>query len=113
MDEDEDENNDPYIFKFENNKKEKKEENLSIIDILNDAIKEKKEIDKNERERKKMNKLKQMKIQIKHKKHSLDYTNKNYFISGKENINNNIQINFFGGFQKQNMDKDLTVMNLD
>ena len=113
LDEEEDENNDPYIFNFENDKKGKKDENLSIIDILNDAIKEKKEIDKNEREIKKMNKLKQMKIQIKHKKHSLDYTNKNNFISNKENINNNIQINYLGGFQEQNMNKELTIMNLD
>ena len=113
LDEDEDENNEPNIFNFENDKKEKKEDNLSIIDILNDAIKEKKEIDKNERDRKKMNKLKQMKIQIRHKKHSLDYNNKNNFISNKENINTNTQMNFFGGFQQQNMDKELTIMNLD
>jgi hypothetical protein len=113
LDEDEDENNEPYFFNFENDKKGKKEENLSIIDILNDAIKEKKEIDKIERDRKKMNKLKQLKIQIKHKKHSLDYTNKNNFISNKENINTNTQINYLGGFQEQNMDKELTVMNID
>ena len=113
LDEDEDENNEIYNFNFENDKKEKKEENLSFIDILNDAIKEKKEIDKNERERKKMNKVKQMKMQIKHKKHSLDYTNKNNFISNKENININIQNNFLGGFQDQNMEKGLTIMNLD
>ena len=60
-----------------------------------------------------MNKLKQLKIQIKHKKHSLDYTNKNNFISNKENINTNTQINYLGGFQEQNMDKELTVMNID
>lgn len=113
LDEDEDENNEPYFFNLENDKKGKKEENLSIIDILNDAIKEKKEIDKIERDRKKMNKLKQLKIQIKHKKHSLDYTNKNNFISNKENINTNTQINYLGGFQEQNMDKELTVMNID
>ena len=113
LDEDEDENNEPYFFNLENDKKGKKEENLSIIDILNDAIKEKKEIDKIERDRRKMNKLKQLKIQIKHKKHSLDYTNKNNFISNKENINTNTQINYLGGFQEQNMDKELTVMNID
>lgn len=113
LDEDVDENNEPYIFNFENDKKEKKEDNISFIDILNDSIKEKKEIDKYERDRKKMNKLKQMKIQIKHKKHSLDYTNKNNFISNKENINTNTQINFLGGFQEHNIEKEITIMNLD
>lgn len=47
-------NNEQNVFKFQN---------LSFAEILNNSIKEKKQFDKDERESRKMNKIKQMKRQ--------------------------------------------------
>ena len=47
-------NNEQNVFKFQN---------LSFAEILNNSIKEKKQFDKDERETRKMNKIKQMKRQ--------------------------------------------------
>ncbi len=97
---------------MENNGKGK-DESISIIQILNDTIKEKKVNDKIERERKRQNKLKKLKMLSKNKKNYIDYSNKNIDESNKENINNNSQINFLIGFQEQRREKEINIMNLD
>ena len=51
---------------------------IDMSQILNDAIKEKKESDKIERERKKANKMRQMKMSLKNRKNGYDYINKKY-----------------------------------
>ena len=103
-----------YEMYFENinDKKKRKEENISFKQILDDAIQEKKELDIKERDKKKANKLKQLKM-LRHKKNYLDYSNKYMDISNKENINNNIQSNNSNLFGEQNEDKELNKMNLD
>lgn len=114
LDEEKEENMEEYENYFENNnhKKGRKDENISFKQILDDAIQEKKELDLKERDKKKANKLKQLKM-LKHKKHSSDYLNKNMDISNKENINNNIQYNNFNYFREQNAEKESNTMNLD
>ena len=88
---------------------------LSFNQILNEAINEKKEFDKNERDKKKANKLRKIKILLKNRKNANDYTNKNTYISNKENINlNNIsQKNYCIGILEQKREKELNLMNLD
>ena len=88
---------------------------LSFNQILNEAINEKKEFDKNERDKKKANKLRQIKMLLKNRKNAYDYTNKNTYISNKENINlNNIsQKNYCIGLLEQKKEKELNMMNLD
>ena len=78
LDEEKEENMEEYENYFENNnhKKGRKDENISFKQILDDAIQEKKELDLKERDKKKANKLKQLKM-LKHKKNSSDYSNKN------------------------------------
>ena len=110
--EDEDENKENCQINFEYYRKGK-DENISIIQILNDAIREKKENDKYEKERKKANKLKQLKMLLKHKKNSQDYSSKNIDESNKEKINNNSQINYLIGIQEQRREKEINIMNLD
>lgn len=113
LDEDEDEENKENLCgnNFQNNKKKKEE--ISLNQILDDAINEKKELDKNERDKKKANKLKQIKMLLKNRKNNSDYTNRNKDISNKENFNNNIQINNCIGLQGQKSGKELNMMCLD
>ena len=114
LDEEKEENMKNYEMYFENinDKKKRKEENISFKQILDDAIQEKKELDIKERDKKKANKLKQLKM-LRHKNNYLDYSNKYMDISNKENINNNIQSNNSNLFGEQNEDKELNKMNLD
>ena len=114
LDEEKEENMENYEMYFENinDKKKRKEENISFKQILDDAIQEKKELDIKERDKKKANKLKQLKM-LRHKNNYLDYSNKYMDISNKENINNNIQSNNSNLFGEQNEDKELNKMNLD
>ena len=81
---------------FENNKK-RKDELLSLSQILTKSINEKKEFDKNVRDNKKANKLKQLKMFIKSRKNTLECS-KNNDIINKENI---INTNYSNNFQEQ------------
>ena len=65
LDEEKEENMEEYENYFENNnhKKGRKDENISFKQILDDAIQEKKELDLKERDKKKANKLKQLKME--------------------------------------------------
>ena len=94
------------------NKKDSDDESIDINQILNDTIKEKKENDKYERDKKKNNKMKQLKLLLKNRKNSLDYTYKKNDEENKENININIFKNFgcFGGAKRE---KDINMMNID
>ena len=114
LDEEKEENMEDYenYFENDNHKKGWKDENISFKQILNDAIKEKKELDSKERDKKKANKIKQLKM-LKHKKQSSYYSNKNMDILNKENINNNIQFNNFNYIREKNEEKELNIMNLD
>ena len=58
-----------------NNSPQNKNNVIDMSQILNDTIKEKKENDKIERERKKANKIRQMKMSIKNRKNMSDYIN--------------------------------------
>ena len=98
---------------FENNRKRKKYECLSFKQILNDAINEKKEFDRNEREKKKANKLRHLKMLLKNRKNAIDSNNNNYQMINKENIYNNGQMNYIYNFQEQNKEKELSLMTLD
>ena len=114
LDEEKEENMKKYENYFENinHKKGRKDENISFKQILDDAIQEKKELDLKERDKKKANKLKQLRM-LKYKKNSSDYSNKNMDISNKENINNNLQHNNFNYFREQNTEMGSNTMNLD
>ena len=96
-----------------NNRKRKKNECLSFKQILNDAINEKKEFDRNEREKKKANKLRHLKMLLKNRKNAIDSNNNNYQMINKENIYNNGQMNYIYNFQEQNKEKELSLMTLD
>ena len=98
---------------FENNRKRKKNESLSFKQILNDAINEKKEFDRNEREKKKANKLRHLKMLLKNRKNPIDDNNYNYQIANKENLYNNGQMNYIYNFQEQNKEKEFGLMILD
>ena len=98
---------------FGNNRKKKKNECLSFKQILNDAINEKKEFDRNEREKKKANKLRHLKMLLKNRKNAIDSNNNNYQMINKENIYNNGQMNYIYNFQEQNKEKELSLMTLD
>ena len=90
-----------------------KNETFNINQILNNTIKEKKENDKIERERKKANKLKQMKISLKNRKNALDNINKKNEEKNKENncVNSYFDFNMcFGGIKKE---KEINMMNID
>lgn len=98
---------------FENNRKRKKNQGLSFKQILNEAINEKKEYDKNEREKKKANKLRQLKMLLKNRKNAINNNNNNFQMTNKENIINNGQMNYMYNFQEQNKEKELNLMTLD
>ena len=93
---------------YEKNITNSKEQCISFSQILNDAINEKKQFDKIERDKKKANKLKQIKMLLKHRKNSLDYSNK----ENTNNNNNNCQINYLCK-QEQKNEKGINMMNLD
>ena len=90
-----------------------KNETFNINQILNNTIKEKKENDKIERERKKANKLKQMKMSLKNRKNALDNINKKNEEKNKENncVNSYFDFNMcFGGIKKE---EEINTMNID
>ena len=93
---------------FGNNKK-RKDELLSLSQILNESINEKKEFDKNERDNKKANKLKQLKMFIKNRKNTLECS-KNNDILNKENI---INTHYSNDLQEPKRIKELNMMCLD
>lgn len=96
---------------FGNNNKKRKDELLSLSQILNEAINEKKEIDKNEKEKKKANKLKQIKMYMKNRKNTLNCSYKNNDLINKENINNNI--NYCIDLEEQKKGREGNMMCLD
>ena len=93
--------------------KDKENDVFDINQILNETIKEKKENDKIERERKKANKLKQLKLLLKNRKNALDYSNKRDEEKNKENICNNCSFNFNAYFEGIKKDKEINLMNID
>ena len=108
LNEDDDEKDKENYFEnvYENNYTNNKGQCISFSQILNDAINEKKQFDKIERDKKKANKLKQIKMLLKYRKNSLNYSN-------KENTNNNnCQINYLFT-QEQKNEKGANMMNLD
>ena len=92
---------------------DKENDVFDINQILNETIKEKKENDKIERERKKANKLKQLKMLLKNRKNALDYSNKRDEEKNKENIGNNGSFNFNAYFEGIKKDKEINLMNID
>ena len=106
LDEDNEEDNCGNIF---GNNKKRKDELLSLSQILNESINEKKEFDKNERDNKKANKLKQLKMFIKNRKSTLECS-KNNDILNKENI---INTHYSNDFQEPKRIKELNMMCLD
>jgi len=92
---------------------DKENDVFDINQILNETIKEKKENDKIERERKKANKLKQLKMLLKNRKNALDYSNKRDEEKNKENICNNGSFNFNAYFEGIKKDKEINLMNID
>ena len=106
LNEDDDEKDKENFFEndYEKNITNNKDECISFSQILNDAINEKKQFDKIERDKKKANKLKQIKMLLKHRNNSLDYSN-------KENIGN-CQTKY-SYKQEQKNEKGINLMNLD
>ena len=94
---------------FGNNKK-RKDELLSLSQILSESINEKKEFDKNERDKKKANKLKQLKMFIKNKKNTFECSYKDNDILNNENI---INTNYSKALQEQKRIKELNMMCLE
>ena len=92
---------------------DKENDVFDINQILNETIKEKKENDKIERERKKANKLKQLKMLLKNRKNALDYSNKRNEEKNKENICNNGSFNFNAHFEGIKKEKEINMMNID
>ena len=114
LDEDNDENdNKENLGIFSNNFARNKNDMIDMSQILNDTIKEKKESDKIERERKKANKMRQMKMSLKNRKHGYDYINKKYEEKNKENICDNNCFNSMGLFEDTKKDKEINMMNID
>ena len=114
LDEDKDENDNKENEGFINNNSNNK--NNDVIDmsqILNDTIKEKKENDKIERERKKANKIRQMKMSVKNRKNMSDYINKKNEEKNKENICENNCFNSMGLFEDTKKEKEINLMNID
>ena len=91
----------------------KETEEFDFNKILSETIKEKKENDKIERERKKANKLKQLKLLLKNRKNALDYSNKINEGKDKENICENICFNFNACFEGIKKEKEINMMNID
>ena len=91
----------------------KKTEEFDFNKILSETIKEKKENDKIERDRKKANKLKQLKMLLKNRKNALDYSNKINEGKDKENICENICFNFNACFEGIKKEKEINMMNIE
>ena len=91
----------------------KENEEFDFNKILSETIKEKKENDKIERERKKANKLKQLKMLLKNRKNDLDYSNKINEGKDKENICENICFNFNACFEGIKKEKEINMMNIE
>ena len=91
----------------------KETEEFDFNKILSETIKEKKENDKIERERKKANKLKQLKLLLKNRKNALDYSNKINEGKDKENICENICFNFNACFEGIKKEKEINMMNIE
>ena len=91
----------------------KENEEFDFNKILSETIKEKKENDKIERERKKANKLKQLKLLLKNRKNALDYPNKINEGKDKENICENICFNFNACFEGIKKEKEINMMNIE
>ena len=91
----------------------KENEEFDFNKILSEKIKEKKENDKLERERKKANKLKQLKLLLKNRKNALDYSNKINEGKDKENICENICFNFNACFEGIKKEKEINMMNIE
>ena len=91
----------------------KETEEFDFNKILTETIKEKKENDKIERERKKANKLKQLKMLLKNRKNALDYSNKINEGKDKENICENICFNFNACFEGIKKEKEINMMNIE
>ena len=91
----------------------KETEEFDFNKILSETIKEKKENDKIERERKKANKLKQLKMVLKNRKNALDYSNKINEGKDKENICENICFNFNACFEGIKKEKEINMMNIE
>ena len=91
----------------------KENEEFDFNKILNETIKEKKANDKMERERKKANKLKQLKLLLKNRKNALDYSNKINEGKDKENICENICFNFNACFEGIKKEKEINMMNIE
>ena len=91
----------------------KETEEFDFNKILTETIKEKKENDKIERERKKANKLKQLKLLLKNRKNVLDYSNKINEGKDKENICENICFNFNACFEGIKKEKEINMMNIE
>jgi len=120
-------NNNSSLNNLDEDKEESDKENLSYINneinnnnnenvidinqILNDTIKEKKENDKIERDRKKANKIRQMKLSLKNRKNALDYSNKRNE-ENKENICDHRNLNNIGLFESGNK-KEINMMNIE
>lgn len=114
LDEDNDENdNKENLGIFSNNNARNKNDMIDMSQILNDTIKEKKESDKIERERKKANKMRQMKMSLKNRKNGYDYINKKYEEKNKENICDKNCFNSMGLFEDTKKDKEINMMNID
>ena len=114
LDEDKDESDKDNLGYINNeiNKNDNINENVvDINQILNDTIKEKKENDKIERDRKKANKIRQMKISLKNRKNAFDYSNKRNE-ENKENICGNRSLNTIGLFESGNK-KEINMMNIE
>ena len=91
----------------------KETEEFDFNKILTETIKEKKENDKMERERKKANKLKQLKMLLKNRKNALDHSNKINEAKDKENICENICFNFNACFEGIKKEKEVNMMNIE
>ena len=91
----------------------KETEEFDFNKILSKTIKKKKENDKIERERKKANKLKQLKLLLKNRKNALDYSNKINEGKDKENICENICFNFNACFEGIKKEKEINMMNIE
>ena len=112
LDEDVDESDKENLSFINKKDSDSDNESIDINQILSDTIKEKKDNDKYERERKKINKMKQLKLLLKNRKNSLDYTYKKNEGENKENININIVKNI-GSFEGAKREKEISMMSID
>ena len=113
INEDEEELDKENFYNNNDNINDIKDKELSFNQILNNAIKEKKEYDKIERDKKKANKLKQLKMLIKQRKNGFGCTNNNILYSDKENVNSNIPIFYLAGKDEKASISELNMMHLD